>query len=78
MGDVNAATEAVTGYSRAELIGTDFHSYFTDPEKAGAGYRQVFERDSVRDYELKIRHKDGLITPVQYNASKWSAGDREW
>ncbi len=69
VGDVNAATEAVTGYSRAELIGTDFHSYFTDPDKARAGYRQVFEKGSVRDYELEIRHKNGAVTPVLYNAS---------
>ena len=44
IGDVNVATEAVTGYSMDELIGTDFHGYFTDPDKARAGYQQVFER----------------------------------
>ena len=32
--DVNGATEQVTGYSRSELIGTDFSDYFTEPEKA--------------------------------------------
>jgi PAS domain S-box-containing protein len=51
------------------LIGTDFHSYFTEPEKARAGYQQVFEIGSVRDYELDIQHKDGYTTPVIYNAS---------
>ena len=69
IGDVNVATEAVTGYSMDELIGTDFHSYFTDPDKARAGYQQVFELGAVRDYELEIRHKDGHITSVLYNAS---------
>jgi PAS domain S-box-containing protein len=69
IGDVNIATEAVTGYSREELIGTDFHGYFTDPHKARLGYQQVFELGAVRDYELEIRHKDGHITPVLYNAS---------
>lgn len=68
IGDVNAATEAVTGCTRAELIGTDFHSYFTNPDKARAGYQQVFETGAVRDYELEIRHKDGHTTPVLYNA----------
>ena len=37
IGDVNVATEVITGYNRDELIGTDFHNYFTDPEKARAG-----------------------------------------
>ena len=60
-----------------ELIGTDFHSYFTDPEKARAGYQQVFESGSVRDYELEIRHRDGHITPVLYNASVYRDSDGE-
>jgi PAS domain S-box-containing protein len=67
--DVNGATEQVTGYSRNKLIGTDFSDYFTEPEKAGAVYRQVFTDGKVRDYSLEIQHKDGHITPVLYNAS---------
>lgn len=67
--DVNAATELVTGRSRMELIGTDFSDYFTEPERARSGYRLVFKKGLVRDYELGIRHKDGHVTPVLYNAS---------
>jgi len=67
--DVNNATEQVTGYSRNELIGTDFSDYFTEPEKARAGHQQVFMQGEVRDYTLEIQHKDGHITPVLYNAS---------
>ncbi|HBL22599.1 MAG TPA: hypothetical protein DDZ40_00590 [Deltaproteobacteria bacterium] len=67
--DVNAATELVTGRSRIELIGTDFSDYFTEPERARSGYRLVFKKGLVRDYELGIRHKDGHVTPVLYNAS---------
>jgi len=67
--DVNAATVRVTGYSREELIGTDFSKYFTEPEKARAGYEKVFRDGLVTDYELGIRHKDGHVTPVMYNAT---------
>jgi PAS domain S-box-containing protein len=67
--DVNAATERATGSSRDELIGTDFSACFTEPERALAGYRQVFRDGSVRDYPLKVRHRDGLVTPVLYNAA---------
>ena len=67
--DVNAATEQATGYSRDELIGTDFSDYFTDPRKARAGYRMVFNEGLVRDYPLEIRHRNGHITTVLYNAS---------
>jgi PAS domain S-box-containing protein len=67
--DVNSATEAVTGFNRNELIGTDFDEYFTEPKKAREGYKQVFEKGFVRDYPLEIRHRSGSITPVLYNAS---------
>jgi PAS domain S-box-containing protein len=67
--DVNAATVRVTGFSREELIGTDFSKYFTEPEKARAGYEKVFRDGSVTDYELGIRHMNGHVTPVMYNAT---------
>ncbi|WP_410510063.1 PAS domain S-box protein [Methanosarcina hadiensis] len=67
--DVNRATESITGYSRRELIGTDFSDYFTEPERARKGYQHVFQKGLVRDYPLEIWHKDGHITHVLYNAS---------
>ncbi len=67
--DVNKATELATGHPREKLIGTDFCSYFTEPDKARAGYQQVFEKGFVTDYPLTIRHKDGKLIDVLYNAS---------
>jgi PAS domain S-box-containing protein len=67
--DVNAATAQITGVPRQDLIGSDFSDYFTEPQKAREGYRRVFEDGSVRDYPLEIRHRDGHITEVLYNAS---------
>ncbi len=67
--DVNEATIRVTGVPRAQLIGADFSNYFTEPEKAREGYQQVFAKGFVTDYPLTIRHKDGRLTDVLYNAS---------
>ena len=67
--DVNNSTESVTGYSREDLIDTDFSDYFTKPEKAREGYQQVYKNGTVMDYPLEIKHKNGHITPVLYNAS---------
>jgi len=67
--DVNAAAEAVTGRSRAELIGADFSGSFTDREKAHAAYEQVFRGGSVRGYALELRHRDGHSTSVLYDGS---------
>jgi len=67
--DVNAASAEITGLARERLIGTDFSDYFTAPEKAREGYKQVFERGLVSNYPLTIRHRDGKLTDVLYNAS---------
>ncbi len=67
--DVNEAAIKVTGVDRQVLIGTDFSNYFTEPEKAREGYRQVFEKGFVTDYPLTIRHASGKLTYVLYNAS---------
>jgi PAS domain S-box-containing protein len=67
--DVNEATTKVTGVPRQKLIGADFSDYFTEPEKAREGYRQVFAKGMVTDYPLTIRHADGALTDVLYNAS---------
>ncbi len=67
--DVNQATVKVTGAARERLIGTDFWNYFTEPEKAREAYLQAFARGFVTDYPLTIRHTDGRLTHVLYNAS---------
>jgi len=67
--DVNQATIKATGYSREEIIGSDFSNYFTQPEKANDGYKKVFKEGFVKDYPLEIQHQNGKITPVLYNAS---------
>ncbi|MCM0081117.1 PAS domain-containing methyl-accepting chemotaxis protein [Geomonas sp. Red32] len=66
---VNEATTRMTGLGREELIGTDFSSYFTDSALAAKVHREVFEKGVVRDYSLTIRHRDGTLTDVLYNAS---------
>lgn len=51
------------------MIGTDFSNYFTEPANAREGYQQVFAQGSVTDYPLTIRHRNGNLTEVLYNAS---------
>ena len=67
--DANEAAVKVTGAPRRELIGSDFSDYFTEPEKARSGYRRVFAEGFVTDYPLTVRHRDGHLTEVLYNAS---------
>lgn len=67
--DVNHATVKTTGVSREQLIGTDFSSYFSDPEKARGAYLKAFSEGTVYNYPLSIRHISGTTTEVLYNAS---------
>jgi PAS domain S-box-containing protein len=75
--DVNEVTVKLTGVARDKLIGTSFSQYFTDPEKAEAGYQKVFEQGSVTDYPLTLRHRNGheVLTEVLYNASVYRDAD---
>jgi PAS domain S-box-containing protein len=67
--DVNIASVKITGVAREKLVGTDFSDYFTEPKKAQEGYRQVFENGFVEDYPLTIKHINGKLIDVLYNAS---------
>jgi PAS domain S-box len=67
--DANEATVKVTGVPREELIGTAFSDCFTDPDKANKIYQLVFAEGMAVDYPLTMRHQDGTLTEVLYNAS---------
>jgi PAS domain S-box-containing protein len=67
--DVNKQTEALTGRSRADMLGSPFKGYFTDSDRAEAGIHQVLREGKVNDYELTVRHWDGRETAVSYNAT---------
>ncbi len=74
--DVNKQMEALTAATRDELIGAPFKQYFTDPERAAAGIKQVLSEKTVRDYELTARSRDGKQTVVSYNAATFYDRDR--
>jgi PAS domain S-box-containing protein len=67
--DANQATVKLTGLTRDQLIGTSFSDYFTEPEKAEAIYQQVLTEGTATNNPLTLRHRDGTLTEVLYNAS---------
>jgi len=73
--DVNKQTEALTGYSRDELIGAPFKNYFTDSSRAEAGINRVLNEGKVTNYELTARARDGSLTVVSYNATTFHDRD---
>src|SRR5665213_2742345 len=75
--DVNKQMEALTGCTRDELIGAPFKNYFTDPERAEAGIKQMLSGKRITDYELTARSRDGKRTVVSYNATTFYDRDRK-
>jgi len=73
--DVNEATVQATGVDRDKLIGSDFSGYFTDPDRARAGYREAFAKGLVKDFPLSLRHRSGTIMEVLYNATVFRGAD---
>ena len=60
------------GLCADELIGTDFSDYFTDPEKARAGYRMVF--DEGRSATIPSRSATGTGASPQFSTTPPSTG----
>ena len=75
--DVNKQMEALTGCTRDELIGAPFKNYFTDPERAEAGIKQVLREKKLTNYELTACARDGKTTVVSYNATTFYDRDRK-
>ncbi len=67
--DVNNAAGTITGLAREELIGAGFLQLFDDQIKTSTAFDAVLENGSVRDFELEIKHCDGHVTPVTFNAT---------
>src|SRR5258706_9110148 len=60
--DVNKQTEALTGCTRDELIGSPFKDDFTYPVLAQAGINRVLAEGKVTNYELTARAEGGAKT----------------
>jgi len=67
--DMNRATANIIGLTHDEITDSDFFDYFTEPQKAREVYKEVFEKGSVADYPLTLRHVTGKLTDVLFNGS---------
>lgn len=75
--DVNQQMIALTGRSRAELIGAPCNNFFTEPDLADAAIARVLTENTVNNYELTVRAKNGEETVVSYNAATFHNRDHE-
>jgi len=74
--DANKQMGKLTGCTRDELIGAPFKNYFTDPDCAEMGIKMALSKNTITNYELIARGRDGLETEVSFNASTFYDRDR--
>ena len=67
--DVNEAFVKIIGISREKLIDTEFVNYLTEPQKVAEYYQEVFKKDLAIDYPLTIKHANGNLVDLLFNAS---------
>ncbi|MEM8521929.1 PAS domain S-box protein [Flavobacterium sp. PL12] len=67
--DMNEAFVNNTGYTREELTHSPFFTYFTEQDKASEVYQEIFDKGSVNDSPLTLRHRNGNLTDVLFNGS---------
>lgn len=66
---VNKQMEALTGWTRDELIGAPFKNHFTNMERAEASIKLALVKKRVTNYELTVSASHGKETVVSFNAT---------
>ncbi|MDT8447833.1 MAG: CHASE domain-containing protein [bacterium] len=63
--DANEAAQRLTGFSKQDLIGSEFSQYFTEAEAARKAFGKGMFEGGLRDFPLQLKHTDkGPPTPV--------------
>ena len=66
--DVNETAIRMIGVEREQLVGSDFSDYFTEPDQAREGFRQILAHGFVADYPLILRRTGGDPIQVLFTA----------
>jgi PAS domain S-box-containing protein len=57
--DVNQACLELFGYTRSEALDLDVRDVYVDPAQAEVFQRELHEKGSIKDFEVRLRRKDG-------------------
>jgi len=69
VGDVNRATEEISGIPREQLIGSEFTWHFSNPEQAREIFRRTLAEGMLRDCLMYFRHATRRMAEVLCNGS---------
>ncbi len=57
--EINKAASELFGYARDELLGMDIHELYADSADRDKFQREIEEKGSLKDYEMRLRRKNG-------------------
>jgi hypothetical protein len=67
--DVNKEMVEISGWTRSDLIGSNWFDLVNNKVQAGIEYTRTLTDGRVSDVELVVQNRDGTETPVLYNAA---------
>jgi len=67
--DANASFCDVFGYTREAMIGKDMHELYVDPADRQRFQKEIEKRGFAKDYEVKLRKRDGTQVDCQLTSS---------
>jgi PAS domain S-box-containing protein len=73
--DVNQAALTLFGYTREAMMGLNAQVLYADPADRFAFQQELEKKGSVRDFEVKMRKKDGTVMDCLLTSSVWRAKD---
>jgi len=75
--DANQSAVNITGIAKEELIGSDFSSYFIEKSRAEEYCKIVLTKEKIIGCNLTLKHQDGTLFNVLYNAITYNDENNE-
>ncbi|MFQ5742021.1 MAG: PAS domain S-box protein [Acidobacteriota bacterium] len=75
--DFNQSTLALFGYAREEMHGLEFSDLFLDPGGHQRFQQEMLQHGSVREFEVKLRKKDGTELDCVISSTERQASETE-
>jgi len=75
--DINRAALDLVGYTKEEMMRVNAEETYANPSDRARFQREVEQKGSVRDYEVKLRRKDGEEMTCLLTATVWRAKNND-
>ena len=75
--DINRAGLELFGYSREDIIGREASQLYHCPHDRARFQSEIEQKGFVREYEVKLKHKNGKLLDCLLTSTVWLSDDHE-